>query len=502
MKNKKNLIILLFVVSIGLIGVTMAYTTNSTNLENVFKTATLSATSYENIESPNGWMPENISDKKLYITNEYNNDVAVRVSFEEKWISSNGEEISNYKDDNKIAFITLANKKDWIKKGDYYYYRYKLSSGQSTSSFSYSITFNRDSGFPSECQKSYTEINCVYDTGEYKDSTYKVIVKIEKVQYENYKNIWDNDVNILNEKFVTATDILISKSNSLETVYENGDKGEMYTFEHPATNQTLPLTDYRYIGNSPKNYVKFNCDEDGNNCETWRIIGIFDVDDGNGFVDKRIKLVRGYEFDSKMHWNVNEESDWTSSSLKNFLNDDYYNSNNDISYGLKNSARSLIDDAKYYLGGRIFDQQLHYGDTENVYKWERGFASYNFSRPLNWSGKVALMYPSDVYMTYAKGVNDTCYNDPYLCNNSTIASTGWIYNTNYPEGQESQVFTWLISQGFLDISNAYYTMSQGQLYFGHVNNGLFGVRPVIYLKSDVKIMSGTGDESSPYVFYN
>lgn len=63
------------------------------------------------------------------------------------------------------------------------------------------------------------------------------------------------------------------------------------------TDQTDALTDYRYIGSSPNNYVTFND-------EVWRIIGVFDVDDGTGKVEKRIKIIRdnaigSYSWDNK-----------------------------------------------------------------------------------------------------------------------------------------------------------------------------------------------------------
>jgi len=41
---------------------------------------------------------------------------------------------------------------------------------------------------------------------------------------------------------------------------------------HPATAQLQATTDYRYTGKNPDNYIKFNN-------ETWRIIGVFNVDD-------------------------------------------------------------------------------------------------------------------------------------------------------------------------------------------------------------------------------
>ena len=64
-------------------------------------------------------------------------------------------------------------------------------------------------------------------------------------------------------------------------------------------------TGIRYRGENPNNYVYFNCEDTYNDisygednydyenaCEVWRIIGVFDVDNGKGNVEKRVKLVR------------------------------------------------------------------------------------------------------------------------------------------------------------------------------------------------------------------
>ena len=81
---------------------------------------------------------------------------------------------------------------------------------------------------------------------------------------------------------------LVAKANAEDLDYNSAtdaQKKEMWTFTHEATEQTTALTDYRYIGADPNNYVKFND-------ELWRIIGVFDTDDGTGKVEKRLKIIR------------------------------------------------------------------------------------------------------------------------------------------------------------------------------------------------------------------
>ena len=86
---------------------------------------------------------------------------------------------------------------------------------------------------------------------------------------------------------------LISKANPITATYTDGSTSEMYTFNYPATDQTSALTDYRYIGEHPNNYIEFND-------ELWRIIGIFTVDDGAGNTEMRIKILRGEKISDDM----------------------------------------------------------------------------------------------------------------------------------------------------------------------------------------------------------
>ena len=58
-----------------------------------------------------------------------------------------------------------------------------------------------------------------------------------------------------------AVETLLAKVNAEDLDYNSAtseQKKEMWTFSHPATEQTEALTDYRYIGANPNNYVMFN----------------------------------------------------------------------------------------------------------------------------------------------------------------------------------------------------------------------------------------------------
>ena len=277
----------------------------------------------------------------------------------------------------------------------------------------------------------------------------------------------------------TAVQELLAKANDISiTNYTDGDIKEIYTFNHPATEQTSALTDYRYIGDNPYNYVIFNN-------ELWRIIGVFTVEDENGNTEQKIKIVRNERLSNGMQWDSNNSNEWTTSTLNTYLNGDYYN-------GLDKTSKVMITDSRYYLGGGAANNTTHYGTAKDIYLWERGITVYS-GRSINWSGKIALMYPSDYSYTYALGVDNVCYTDIRICQADTegTPSNGWIYNISYNANQ------WLLSPGS-SRGNGAFSVNGTVFVFNDLVNYSTSVHPTLYLSSSVKITSGTGKSDDPY----
>ena len=526
MNNKKSVIALLLIAIIGIVGLTFAYFANSTDVENTFITKEYGTTYTESFVSPENWLPGDTTQKTLVATNTGQVDQAVRVLVTESWTTHNSGSLNGWihadgtksnhttqselETDERVAVLNLANTSDWTPVGNYYYYNYKLAPGESTSSFLESVTFNSKTKLDDTCTTStsngVTTTTCNSSGDDYDNATYTLTLTIETVQYNKYASAWNtgNTVNILEERPrpVPASQYLATNAtNPANSEYNATTKGNMFVFTHgEAPNQ---VTETRYIGDAPKNYVKFNCDNDGTNCETWRILGVFDVEDGQGHTEQRMKLVRGSDFTTTMVFNSSFNNDWTVSPLNTFLNGDYYNRTGDAAtYGLKASARNIIGDAKYYLGAVSVDWNATapYGTTEKIYGEERGAtvcgACNSDTTKLTWTGIVGLMYPSDEYMVYGNGVNATCYDNPNGCS-VTNAQAGWVYKSNILEGQSSPSYTWLLSSyagGSFIVLGA---NSGGGLSI-YDSRGSLGVRPVVYLKSNIKIADGTGEVGSPY----
>ena len=324
-----------------------------------------------------------------------------------------------------------------------------------------------------ECQWG-ENLSSISTTGEITLHGCKVNNKTNSIYgYVNGKVVEEKE----EEKKETAVETLLKKANNASvTAYTDGDTHEMYTFNHDATSQTEALTDYRYIGNDPYNYVTFNN-------ELWRIIGIFTVEDEKGNKEQRIKIIRNESIGS-MAWNsnnVNIRNEWKTATLNTYLNGDYYNS-------LSEESKRVVAGSKYYLGGRSYDSTTQIGTATDIYTWERGTTVYS-GHSTNWIGKIGLMYPSDYAYTYALGVDNGCYTDTYNCETST-PTKGWLYNN---------ATQWLISPNSGSSYLAFFVGSTGYVNYGYSVTTTSGVRPSIYLISGIGIEKGSGTETDPYI---
>ena len=520
MKNRKSIIALLLVAIIGIVGLTVAYFSNSTSITNEFETSEYGTDVIETFTSPTGWQPGDETPKVLTVKNTGGVDEAVRVKVEESWKSKNNTDLPLTQGNNAAAIINWTNTDDWTKvdvDGEdyyYYYYNYKLAPDEETSELLDKVTFNPLIDASTTCttttENGVTTKSCKSNGSGYDGATYTLKFTIETVQYNKYADAWGTNVSIAPTKEIVVFGLHV---NPKSETYETGDKHQMFAFKHARTAQTPAQTDYRYIGDDPYNYVYFNCDnlenQNSETCEVWRIIGVFDVereidDEENPgqkktITEQRMKLVRGNALD-EMQWdNRNSEllsygnngkNDWNGSLMQTFLNEEYYNRTGDAAtYGLKLSVKNLVEDAKFYLGGRSSSYPIlpPWGTTEEIYEWERGTERYNDSRPINWEGKIALMYPSDLYMTY-KGVSTICFDDPSQCN-SNNSGRSWVKGIIGGTG-------WFLSPRIDHSATVMYVALFGDL------GGAYGapchVNPVVYLKHDVKIIDGDGTSGNPY----
>ena len=287
----------------------------------------------------------------------------------------------------------------------------------------------------------------------------------------------------------TVGELKKSGADTLIKLTNNKDNSGLYTITHSADStlqigKTESITEYRYRGANPKNYVTFNN-------EVWRILGVFPTDDGTGNIENRIKLIKDQSIGNK-YWDTSGSNNWARpSTLNTELNTTYLNS-------LTSETQNMIGNVKYYLGGTADYWSDGYVDTPlQFYSYERKIMnkpsiSYFYSgNPNNWVGKIALMYASDY--GYAsencegKRIYDTrsLLYDIRACNDMN-----WLYNIKTDE--------WLLSQVSTNKYYAFSISSIGSIVTGGVTNRQYAVRPTLYLKSNIKITGGSGTSSNPY----
>ena len=372
---------------------------------------------------------------KVYLTNQDNIEIVSPISISQLEVDANK---NNYK--------KLYNKQ--INQGEKHLYRLRT--------------------WIDDTKDLYTETsNDGNHTLEMKDVIYKFKV--------NVYTVLDNE-----ETIITGADTLIKLT-------DNKDNSGLYTITHPADSTlqigaTEDITEYRYRGASPKNYVSFNG-------ETWRIIGVFPTDDGTGKIENRIKLIRNESIGNKK-WTSAYSNNWVGSTLNTELNGAYLNS-------LTSEAQSMISNAKYYLGG--FNGGTSTTTPVAMYSYERKIKNtksnefYYGTNPNSWVGKIGLMYVSD----YGYASSNCEGKNLYIYGNNTddirqCNSTNWLYNIKINE--------WLLNQNPDYAYGVFYLHNVGYITDGGIAyNYQYATRPVVYLKSNIKITGGDGTSTNPYI---
>ena len=287
----------------------------------------------------------------------------------------------------------------------------------------------------------------------------------------------------------------------VNTLYNNMDgSNNIYKEDHTINGNSY--SEYRYEGEDTlvNNYVWFNN-------ELWRIIGAFpggtsttDADnlgDGAPSVNNTVKIIRDDAIGS-FAWDKSSTNDWTAASLNiEILNNLYLNSSSGTCYfysttagkscsfvdnGLAN-VQDFIENATWNLGGYDSDSVT----TANMYTYERGTTVYS-GRPVVTTGKVGLMYPSDYGYSVTNANCSHTSKNLGSYNSSSCGGKAWLLKyglgwTNSPNSGYSNF--------------VFYVGTYACLHNNYANNG-YGVRPVLYLKSNVYVTGGDGSINNPY----
>ena len=169
--------------------------------------------------------------------------------------------------------------------------------------------------------------------------------------------------------------------------------------------------------------------------------------------------------------------------VMHYLNDTYLPT-------IETKYANMIENVVYHLGNS------HYSYTPaKSYTEERGTSicasgvySYNddtcqvwYNNQSTWTGKIGLLYASD--QAY------------------TRSSTSWtsILDTKISSWLTPSTYSWLLSPSANSSVNVMRVHSSGDVRNYEVNYTKFALRPCLYLKSDTKILDGSGSINDPYI---
>ena len=405
----------------------------------------ISGTAYYNDTNPNNWIGKiglmYVSDYG-YASSDCNNSTNLESCNNQNWLNNIISLNTNYSD--SLTITASITSDAWKGISSFYIYNHGIGHRQVCG------TGSDGQIFPT----LYLKSNVLITGGDGTSSNpYKLSINIQK-----------------------ATDKLITLTN-------NKDNSGLYTITHPK-DTTLQIgndkdiTEYRYRGASPKNYVTFNN-------EVWRILGVFPTDDGTGNIENRIKLIKDQSIGDKF-WDTGVGSNnWARpATLNTELNTTYLNS-------LDSTTQNMIGNTKYYLGGYSnFSIQ-----KDAMYQYERKIQNttsnefYNGTNPNSFIGKLGLMYASD----YGYAVSDECTQNLNGYDNATCKNNNWLFKGNDE---------WILPQIASYSSLALFVYSDGGVNLNdrEVRRYLNAVRPVLYLTSNVLITGGSGTSTDPYTF--
>ena len=240
----------------------------------------------------------------------------------------------------------------------------------------------------------------------------------------------------------------------------------------------------RYQGKNPDNYIWFND-------ELWRIIGNIPVclTSGCSTTENRVKIIRN---DSIGRIAYGSNSTWIGSNIQNLLNtcylgktsscDSYCYSNSD--YGVKGTCDYSSDgiDATDYYGQMIEDVYFNVGAGDSTHKTAANYYTQEIVTHATSASKIGLMFASD--WGYA-----------------IEGFTGILGSIGSPKSYMEK--NWLFSNGNEWTMSAYSssyplcTFNYGYLHYIGSSVG-YSIRPVLYLKSNVYVVSGNGSKVEPY----
>ena len=443
-KNKKSLVTAVVALVIVVIGVTFALFFSSSTRNNLFNVGNYNVVMNETITSPSNWMPGEQIAKTITATNNGNIQAAFRVKVTESWKDASNNDITSSVPSGTVT-IDFINKHDWVYNEDdgYYYYKWIIEPGDTTSSIISGVTLNADLMGNATCETVNGNYVCTSNLNGLAGAEYTVTFQKETVDYSKYQQYWDTEQSIVASQYLYT----LPEGRTVENlqvgdeICVNGDTQECFNF-------------IRYDGDNVVMLSKYNlkvgdiCNNSGVKTGSY-----FSSDTGYGLQSSEVK---GYVPSGTTYGTVRFSGHYYWVDESNNLKSKYgsaWNTNNiyDTDY---NEASGNNYSVAYYVED--------YKDTLESY---------------------GLTVQSARLLTYSEATDSSIG-----CSNHTCPTTGFITNTSFWLGSAyGNVRVWSVDSvgGFVNGD------------FSHDN--YYGVRPVIEVaKSEVN--AGTANKSVSYTY--
>ena len=245
----------------------------------------------------------------------------------------------------------------------------------------------------------------------------------------------------------------------------------------------------RYEGENPNNYIWFND-------ELWRIIGNIPVclTSGCATTQNRVKLIRNDSIGAiafnKTNYSSSSPLTWMGSNIQNLLNTCYLGkkSSCDSYCYCSSSSKGTCDyssdgiDATDFYGKMVEDVYFNVGAGDSTYKTAANYYTQEIATHATSTSKIGLMYASD----WGYAIEDFTEGLGYDGSPQNSSDKNWLFSNGYE---------WTMSA--YSSSNPLSANGSGYLGFDSASFG-YAARPVLYLKSNVYVVSGTGSKVDPY----
>ncbi len=293
----------------------------------------------------------------------------------------------------------------------------------------------------------------------------------------------------------------------------------------------------RYIGAIPNNYIDIGDRTNDGEPILWRIIGVMNnitnLDNG-GRQESLVKIIRAdsigsYSWDSSDSksnggYGINE---WSQADVMKLINKkDIYldestigaslywnreagkcysgtsNNNSDCDFttnGLSEDVKDKFAKVRWNTGATLTSlaRKMYVAERESATgrKCKSGtYCTDTVDRTTTWDGYLALMYPSDYGYAVGGEVRDDCLTvslSEYSYNSNDCYNNDWLYDSSTAQ------WTLTPENNSSSAGKAFKITNKGAIDTSF-SNSTGAIRPVGYLKSNIKITGGNGKKDNPY----